>query len=124
MAIIAFFLGYSLLGGPQSRRVLFGGIGALVVGGIAYYMSVTQWLLDPGLGPVVSTVLSAYLIWEARRQGAPTGLLLRMAGNVGLDAVISAVPVAGTVADVFFRANLRNTALLRRHLERRGRLPW
>jgi peptide/nickel transport system permease protein len=56
VAIIAFFLGYSLFGGPQSRRVLFGGIGALVVGGIAYYMSVTQWLLDPGLGPVVIAI--------------------------------------------------------------------
>ncbi|MFT8244945.1 DUF4112 domain-containing protein [Roseomonas sp. BN140053] len=74
--------------------------------------------LLPGLGPVVSTALSAYLIWEARRLGVSTGTLLRMVGNVGLDAVISAVPVAGSVADVFFRANLRNMALLRRHLER------
>ncbi|WP_426954626.1 DUF4112 domain-containing protein [Muricoccus radiodurans] len=78
--------------------------------------------LLPGVGPVVSTALSAYLIWEARRQGVSVGTLLRMIGNVGLDALISAVPVAGSVGDVFFRANLRNMALLRRHLERQ-RLP-
>ncbi|WP_236033432.1 DUF4112 domain-containing protein [Belnapia mucosa] len=77
--------------------------------------------LLPAVGPVASTAVSAYLIWEARRLGVSTGLLIRMLGNLGLDALISAVPVAGSIGDVFFRANLRNMALLRRHLERRGR---
>jgi hypothetical protein len=74
--------------------------------------------LLPGLGPVVSTAISGYLIWEARWLGVSTGMVLRMIGNVGLDGLISAVPVAGTVGDVFFRANRRNMALLRRHLAR------
>ena len=74
--------------------------------------------LLPGLGPVVSTVISGYLIWEARRLGVSTGTVLRMIGNVGLDGLISAVPLAGAVGDVFFRANRRNMALLRRHLAR------
>ena len=39
----------------------------------------------------------------------------------GADAVLNLVPVAGWVGDVFYRANLRNTALLRAHLDRRGR---
>jgi len=77
--------------------------------------------LLPAVGPVASTAVSAYLIWEARRLGVSTGTLVRMIGNVGLDALISAVPVAGSIGDVFFRANLRNMALLRRHLERRRR---
>ncbi|KAA2212925.1 DUF4112 domain-containing protein [Teichococcus oryzae] len=76
--------------------------------------------LVPGLGPAASTVVSAYLIWEARRLGVSTGTLLRMIGNVGLDSLISAVPLAGTVGDVFFRANLRNMALLRKHVAARG----
>ena len=76
--------------------------------------------LLPAVGPVASTAVSAYLIWEARRLGVSSRMLLRMVGNVGLDALISAVPVAGAVGDVFFRANLRNMALLRRHLEQRG----
>ena len=76
--------------------------------------------LIPGIGPVLPTAVSAYLIWEARRLGMPTGTLVRMVGNVALDALISAVPVAGTIGDVFFRANLRNMALLRQHLERRS----
>lgn len=76
--------------------------------------------LLPAVGPVAGTVASAYLIWEARRLRAPSSLLLRMIGNVALDSLISAVPVAGAVGDVFFRANLRNMALLRRHLENEG----
>lgn len=79
--------------------------------------------LIPGVGPIVPTAVSAYLIWEARRLGVPVGTLLRMAANVGLDALISAVPVAGSVGDVFFRANLRNMELLRRHLQQQGRSP-
>ena len=88
--------------------------------GIRFGADVILSLL-PGLGPVASTAVSAYLIWEARRLGVSTGTLLRMVGNVGLDAVISAVPLAGSIGDVFFRANLRNMALLRRHLDQRQR---
>ena len=51
----------------------------------------------------------------------PTGTFLRLVGNVGLDALMSAVPVAGWVGDVFWRANLRNVALLREHLDKRAR---
>ncbi|MDB5571303.1 MAG: hypothetical protein JWN93_2486 [Hyphomicrobiales bacterium] len=71
----------------------------------------------PVLGNIVTTGVSAYLIWEARQLGAPLHVLARMAGNVGLDALVSAVPVAGNVADVFFKANRRNVDLLRRHFD-------
>ncbi len=56
-AIIAALTAYSLTAGEQPRRLLFGGGAAVIVGGIFYYMSVTQWLLDPGLGPVVIAIL-------------------------------------------------------------------
>jgi hypothetical protein len=78
--------------------------------------------LLPDVGPAVSTVVSAYIIWEARKLGVSTGTLLRMLGNVGLDTLISSVPLAGSVGDVFFRANLRNMALVRRHLAQRDAL--
>jgi Domain of unknown function (DUF4112) len=76
--------------------------------------------LLPGVGLLASKAISAYLIWEARRLGVPIGTLLRMVGNVGLDALISAVPVAGWVGDVFWRANLRNMALLREQVYQEG----
>jgi hypothetical protein len=74
--------------------------------------------LLPGIGTLTSKGMSAYLIWEARRLGVPTWTLVRMAGNVGLDFAISAVPIVGWVGDVFFRSNLRNIRLLREHLDR------
>ncbi len=74
--------------------------------------------LIPGVGTLTSKGMSAYLIWEARRLGVPTGTLLRMVGNVGIDFAISAVPLVGWVGDVFYRSNLRNMALLRDHLDR------
>lgn len=74
--------------------------------------------LIPGVGTLTSKGMSAYLIWEARRLGVPTTTLLRMAGNVGADFVISAVPIIGWVGDVLYRANLRNMALLRKHIDR------
>ena len=72
----------------------------------------------PGIGTLTSNGMSAYLNWEARRLGVPTRTLVRMVGNVGLDFVISAIPIVGWVGDVFFRSNLRNLGLLREHLDR------
>jgi hypothetical protein len=76
--------------------------------------------LVPGVGTLVAKGLASYLILEARRHGVPTGTLLRMTGNVAVDLAISAVPVIGWFGDAFYRANQRNIALLRAHLERRA----
>jgi hypothetical protein len=68
--------------------------------------------LVPGFGDAVGALLSAYIINEARRLGAPRSVLLRMGGNVLLEAVIGAVPLAGDLFDAAFKANMRNLALL------------
>lgn len=73
--------------------------------------------LIPGLGTLCAKLLSAYLVWEARRCGASRWMQARMVGNVAIDAVLSAVPILGWFADIFFKANTRNMAMLRRHLE-------
>jgi hypothetical protein len=72
----------------------------------------------PGIGTACAKALAGYIIWEARRLGVPPGTLVRMAGNVGVDFVISVIPVVGWVGDVFFRANRRNMELLRAHVAR------
>lgn len=79
--------------------------------------------LIPGVGMLTSKGMSAYLIWEARRLGVPMATLLRMMGNVGVDFVISAIPVVGWVGDVFYRSNLRNMNLLRDHLDKANPVP-
>jgi uncharacterized membrane protein len=76
--------------------------------------------LVPGVGDVISGLVSSYLIWEARRLGVSKWILGRMMANTLLDTTIGAIPLAGDVFDVMFRANVKNMALLRRHLERKG----
>jgi hypothetical protein len=76
--------------------------------------------LFPVVGDIISGLFSTYIIVQARRLGAPNWLLLRMAANTFMDTAVGAVPLAGDVFDVMFRANLKNLALLRRHLERAG----
>ena len=74
--------------------------------------------LVPGIGDAITTVISLFIVSEARALGAPLWLIARMVGNVALDGLVGVVPLAGDVFDVAFRANRRNMALLRDHLDR------
>lgn len=78
--------------------------------------------LVPGLGDGVVALPSAYLIMSAQRLGASKWLVARMAANVGIDMVLGAVPLVGDLFDIGFKANRRNIALLRRHLDETGQL--
>lgn len=78
--------------------------------------------LIPGLGDGVLALPSAYLIMSAQRLGASKWLMARMAGNVGIDMVLGAIPLVGDLFDIGFKANRRNIALLRRHLEEKGQM--
>jgi len=72
----------------------------------------------PGAGDSATALVSLYVLVEAWRLGAPPGLVLRMLGNVGLDWAVGSVPLVGDVFDLAFKANRRNLALLRGHLDR------
>jgi len=74
--------------------------------------------LVPGIGDAVTTALSLYLVHEAWQLGAPKHVITRMLANVALDGVIGAVPVAGDVFDVMWRANKRNMRMLRERIDR------
>jgi hypothetical protein len=43
-----------------------------------------------------------------------------MMANTFLDTTIGAIPVVGDAFDLLFRANMKNMALLRKHMEKRG----
>ena len=98
------------------------------------------WLLDnsipvPGTGgrrfgvdaligfvPVVGDLLSGgiglFVIWRASRLGLPRVVVARMLANAGVDMAIGVIPVLGDAFDLWFKANTRNLALMRGHLER------
>jgi hypothetical protein len=77
--------------------------------------------LVPGIGDAITTVISLYIVREARALGAPRHVVARMLGNVALDGVVGAIPLLGDAFDVMWRANRRNMVLLRKHLDREAR---
>ena len=72
--------------------------------------------LIPGLGDMTGAALSAYLVLLASRHGAPKAVIMRMLGNVAVDAAVGTVPVLGDLFDAGWKANTRNLALLERHV--------
>jgi hypothetical protein len=72
--------------------------------------------LFPVAGDVTSAIVSVLLIGRSIKYGVPPEIIARMLGNVLFDFLIGALPVAGDLADMWFRANLRNVALLREYL--------
>lgn len=79
--------------------------------------------LVPVVGDVLAQLVSAYLIWEAKRLGVSKLTLWRMVGNTLIDTVVGAVPIMGDAFDVAFKANMKNLRLLQRHLEKRCYRP-
>lgn len=72
--------------------------------------------LIPGLGDFITTLMSLYVLAAGVRYGVPRATLARMGINVAIDAVVGAIPLLGDVFDVFWKANMKNVALIRRHV--------
>lgn len=72
--------------------------------------------LIPGAGDLASALLSGYIVLASARMGVPPSVVARMILNLGVDTLVGSVPLLGDLFDVGFRANLRNAALLDRHL--------
>ena len=75
--------------------------------------------LIPGLGDILTTALSSYIIWEARNLGVSRFARARMVANLGIHAAAGMVPLVGDLFDAFFRVNQRNMRILRSELERK-----
>jgi hypothetical protein len=69
----------------------------------------------PWAGDAITALFAAAIVIQAHKLGVPRVVQLRMLLNVGLDVLIGIVPVAGDVADFFWKANTRNMVLLERH---------
>ena len=72
--------------------------------------------LIPVVGDLIGGVLSGYIILEAARAEVSTLTLARMLANVGIDTLVGSVPALGDLFDAAWKANIKNVALLERHL--------
>lgn len=74
-------------------------------------------------GDAVLGGLSLYIVYEAAQLGVPGALLARMVANVAAEVVGGSVPILGDLFDMALKANLRNIAIIERHLEGEGFRP-
>ena len=72
--------------------------------------------LVPGFGDAAGAVLAAVILLEAVRRGVSRFTLGRIASNIVIDALLGAIPLVGDAFDFVWKANLRNVALIERHV--------
>jgi hypothetical protein len=75
--------------------------------------------LVPVFGNFAGAAVSLTLIARTLQFGPPPSLVSKMLSNVLVDVIIGGIPVVGPLADIWFRANDRNAALMREFLETR-----
>jgi hypothetical protein len=86
--------------------------------------------LIPGIGDFAGLILSLYVLYEARRIGAPGKIQRKMIRIMLIEFFGGLIPVFGDAFDAVYKANTRNTELLRNYLysqlgeEPEWRFPW
>ena len=81
----------------------------------------------PGIGDIMDSLLSLYIIIRAVKLRIPRVAVARMLVNVAIEAIAGAVPFIGNLFDVAFKANRRNYFLLKNHMaqpERQRSADW
>ncbi|MBD0410155.1 DUF4112 domain-containing protein [Pseudoalteromonas distincta] len=74
--------------------------------------------LVPVIGDAAGLILSSYVLIEAQRLGVSKRIKTKMIINMLIDFVGGLVPFFGDIFDAFFKANTRNTQLLKKHLNK------
>src|SRR4029077_12084684 len=74
----------------------------------------------PGIGDALAGIASFLIVVAAWLRGVQSVSLVRMIANVLLETTIGAIPVAGDVFHIFWKANRRNYRLLIREKEQPG----
>ena len=70
----------------------------------------------PVVGDFAGLILSSYVLFEAQRLGVSWNIKFRILLNMAIDFFGGLVPVFGDIFDAFFKANTRNTHLLKKHI--------
>lgn len=71
--------------------------------------------LIPWVGDLMTALVACAIVVQAHQMRIPGIVQLRMLLNIGIDVVVGIVPVVGDIADVFWKSNAMNFALLERH---------
>src|ERR1700693_1807361 len=74
----------------------------------------------PGIGDDMAGIASFLIVFASWRRGVPSITLVRMVANILLETTLGAIPVAGDIFHVVWKANRRNYRLLIREKEHPG----
>src|SRR3954466_2138004 len=69
-------------------------------------------LVLPGAGDIIGSLLGLYTVALAIRRKMSPVIVARMLLNLAIDAAIGIIPLLGDIADIGFKANQKNVALL------------
>jgi len=78
----------------------------------------------PGIGDFLAGLASTIIVLAAFFRGVPLVTIARMVVNLGIEVGIGAIPFAGNLFDIAWRANRRNYFLLERSLAVGRRDTW
>jgi hypothetical protein len=78
----------------------------------------------PGIGDFLAGLASCIIVLAAFFRGVPMVTIARMVVNLAIEVGIGAIPIAGNLFDIAWRANRRNYALLERSLAVGRRDTW
>jgi len=72
--------------------------------------------LIPGFGDAIASLAGSMILFLAAQLQVPKIVLVRMSVNIALNGVIGSIPLFGDLFSLWFRSNVRNVALLERHV--------
>lgn len=71
----------------------------------------------PGGGEFIATIAGATVLGEAGKKGIPFRTLIRMGGNMLVNALLGLFPFFGDLFSVWFKSNKRNYEMLTEYLD-------
>lgn len=80
--------------------------------------------LIPGVGDLVTSSFSFYIILRAAGMGASPVVIARMGLNVLIDNVFDAIPLLGWAFDFVWKANQKNIRLLQSYSSQPQKVTW
>lgn len=71
--------------------------------------------LIPEIGDILVLFLSFYLVWIGVKMKIPSFAIAHMVTNIMFITAIGTIPIAGDLAYILYRANMRNMEILKRY---------
>jgi len=73
--------------------------------------------LLPGIGDIISAVLSFYIVFVAILHKIPLLKIVGMIFNILFDLIIGSIPLIGDVLDFVIKPNVKNLAILEKEIK-------